>query len=165
MAIAFAVAPVAGQNFGARQPQRVREAFRTGALLCGGLMLLLMVICQWQPDALIRLFSQEREVVEVGAVFLHIISWNFVASGIIFTCSSLFQALGNTMPSLISSATRLVTYALPAIWLSARPGFRLEHVWYLSVGTMVLQLLVSLALLRRELRTRLGTTVPSVVPA
>jgi putative MATE family efflux protein len=166
MAIAFAVAPVAGQNFGARQPERVRETFRTGAIMYGGLMLLLMVICQWQPAALIRLFSQEPEVVNVGAMFLHIISWNFAASGIILTCSSLFQALGNTMPSLISSATRLLTYAVPAIWLSTRPGFRLEHVWYLSVATMVLQLVVTVTLLRKELRARLGAlTSPAPVAA
>src|SRR5262249_50784584 len=33
MAVAFAIAPVAGQNFGARQFERVRETFRQGALI------------------------------------------------------------------------------------------------------------------------------------
>ena len=33
MAVAFAVAPVAGQNFGAHQYARVRETFRTAAIL------------------------------------------------------------------------------------------------------------------------------------
>lgn len=156
MAIAFAAAPVAGQNFGARLPDRVRETARTAAMMSAVLMLSLTLICHWRPEALIRLFSQEAQVVEVGATFLRIISWNFAASGIIFTCSSLFQALGNTMPSLISSATRLVTYAVPAIWLSMQPGFKIEHVWYLSVATMVLQLFVSGWLLRNLMRTQLG---------
>jgi putative MATE family efflux protein len=156
MAIAFAAAPVAGQNYGARLPQRVRETFTTAAFMCGGLMLLLMVVCQWAPEALIMLFSREPEVVRVGAMFLHIISWNFAASGIIFTCSSMFQALGNTVPSLISSATRLITYAVPAVWLSTQPGFELEHVWYLSVATMVLQTVISLWLLRNQMRTQLA---------
>jgi Na+-driven multidrug efflux pump len=115
-----------------------------------------MVVCQWRPEALISLFSQEPEVVRVGATFLHIISWNFAASGVIFTCSSLFQALGNTLPSLISSATRLVTYAVPAIWLAMQAGFRIEQVWYLSVATMVLQTVISLWLLRNQMRTQLG---------
>jgi MATE family, multidrug efflux pump len=155
MAIAFAAAPVAGQNFGARQPERVRETFRTAAIMSAALMLALMVLCQWRPEALIALFSQEPEVVRVGALFLHIISWNFAASGIIFTCSSLFQALGNTLPSLTSSATRLITYAVPAIWLSTQPGFRIEQVWYLSVATMALQMVISLWLLRNQMRTQL----------
>jgi Na+-driven multidrug efflux pump len=119
-------------------------------------MLALTLLCQWRPEALIRIFSQEPEVVRVGALFLSIISWNFVAQGIIFSCSSMFQALGNTVPSLISSATRLATYAIPAIWLAAQPGFRIEQVWHLSVATVALQTLVSVLLLRAQLRTQLA---------
>jgi Na+-driven multidrug efflux pump len=155
MAIAFAAAPVAGQNFGARHPERVRETFRTAVMMCTGLMFLLMLVMQWRPDALIRLFSKEPEVVDVGSQFLHIISWNFVLSGVIFTCSSMFQALGNTLPSLYSSATRLITYSVPLIWVSTQPWFQLVHVWYFSVGTVILQTIVSVVLLQKQLRTRL----------
>ncbi len=156
LAIAFAAAPVAGQNFGAKHPHRVRETFRSAALLCAVLMFILTLLCQWQPRALIGWFSPEPEVIRVGAVFLSIISWNFVLSGIIMTCSSLFQALGNTLPSLLSSATRMITYAVPAIWLSTRPDFILEQVWYLNVATVVLQVIISLVLLRREMRGKLA---------
>ena len=164
MAIAFAAAPVAGQNFGARQPERVRETFKSAVTLCTALMFVLMLACQWRPDAMIRLFSQEPEVVDVGSQFLHIISWNFVLSGIIFTCSSMFQALGNTLPSLYSSATRLITYSVPLVWVSTQPWFQLVHVWYLSVGTVILQMIVSLVLLQRQLRTRLNLISPATVP-
>ncbi len=161
MAIAFAAAPVAGQNFGARQPERVRETFKSAVTLCTALMFVLMLLCQWQPDAMVRLFSKEPEVIDVGSQFLHIISWNFVLSGVIFTCSSMFQALGNTLPSLYSSATRLITYSVPLIWVSTQPWFQLVHVWYLSVGTVILQMVVSLVLLQKQLRTRLGSIVAS----
>lgn len=42
--------------------------------------------------------------------------------------------------------------ALPALWLSSRPGFELKQLWYLSVATVACQALLSLWLLRRELR-------------
>jgi putative MATE family efflux protein len=157
MAIAFAAAPVAGQNFGARQPERVRETFRSAVKMCTALMFVLMLLCQWRPDAMIRVFSNDPEVIDVGSQFLHIISWNFVLSGIIFTCSSMFQAMGNTLPSLYSSATRLITYSVPLIWVSTQPWFRLEHVWFLSVGTVMLQTVVSFLLLQKQLRARLAT--------
>ena len=165
MAIAFAAAPVAGQNFGARQPERVRETFRAAVKLCTALMLVLMLLCQWRPDAMIRLFSQEPQVIDIGSQFLHIISWNFVLSGIIFTCSSMFQALGNTLPSLYSSATRLITYSVPLIWVSTQPWFRLEHLWFLSVGTVMLQTVVSFTLLQKQMRTRLGAITAAPVAA
>ena len=165
MAIAFAAAPVAGQNFGARQPERVRETFRAAVKLCTGLMLVLMLLCQWRPDAMIRLFSNEPQVIDIGSQFLHIISWNFVLSGIIFTCSSMFQALGNTLPSLYSSATRLVMYSLPLLWVSSQPWFKLEHLWFLSVGSVMLQTIVSFTLLQKQMRTRLSTITAAPVAA
>lgn len=155
LAIAFAAAPVAGQNFGARQPARVRETFRTTAIMCSAVMLVLMILCQWHPDVLVRVFSKDEEVILVGSVFLSIVSWNFVMAGLNTTCSSLFQALGNTVPALFSSGTRVLTFVLPTIWLSSQPWFELEHMWYLNVATVVLQTLIALALLRREMRMRL----------
>jgi putative MATE family efflux protein len=155
MAIAFAVAPVAAQNFGARNAARVRRTFRDGALMGAGLMLVVAVLCRSYAPGLIGFFTRDAAVVAVGVEFLRVLAWNFVLSGLIFTCSGMFQALGNTWPAIASSATRLVTFALPALWLSHRAGFRIEQVWYLSVATVALQTLTSLWLLRGELRDRL----------
>jgi putative MATE family efflux protein len=155
MAIAFAVAPIAGQNFGARKPDRVRETFRSAALIGSGLMLVLTLMCQWQPQWFIHFFTHDPQVVEVGAQFLHIISWNFVASGLIFTCSGVFQALGNTWPALFSTGSRLLTFAIPALWLSRQSGFQIQQVWYLSVATVALQVVISLLLVRQQFRSRL----------
>lgn len=162
MALAFATAPLAGQNIGAGLPDRAWEAFRRAAVMGSVLMLGLTLLCQWQPEWFIRQFTTEGEVITVGGDFLRIISWNFVASGIIFTCSGMFQALGNTVPSLISGASRLVTFMIPAVWLSTRPGFALRQVWYVSVVTVALQALTSLWLLRRELRRVAGSSALAV---
>lgn len=164
MALAFATAPLAGQNIGAGHPARAWEAFRKAAVLGSVLMLSLTLLCQWQPGWFIARFTTEAEVITVGEDFLRIISWNFVASGIVFTCSGMFQALGNTLPSLISGVSRLVTFVIPAVWLSTRPGFAIRHVWYLSMVTVALQALTSLWLLRRELRKRTSAgPVPQAV--
>jgi putative MATE family efflux protein len=164
MAVAFAVAPVAGQNFGARHYARVRATFWRAAILSSVLMLAITLVCQWRPQWFIEAFSRQPDVVAVGAPYLRIISWNFIASGLIFTCSGVFQGIGNTWPSLISSASRLLTFVLPAVVLSMLPGFSITEVWYLSVATVTLQALTSLALLRREFRRRL-TTPPEAAGA
>jgi putative MATE family efflux protein len=157
MAIAFAVAPLAGQNYGARKMERVRETFRVASLQSIVVMLAVMVLCQWQPDALVRFFSTEPEVVAVGALFLKLISWNFAMGAVTFVCSGLFQALGNTLPALASSLVRLFVYALPAIWLTTQPGYKIEHIWYLSIFAAVTQLSVSVMLLRKQMRLQLGS--------
>jgi len=164
MAIAFAVTPVAGQNFGAHKYARVRESFRSAAILSSVLMIGITLVCQWRPEWFIYFFTRQPEVVAVGAPYLRIISWNFVATGLIFTCSGMFQALGNTWPSLFSSASRLVTFVVPAVLLSRQPHFTLTEVWYLSVATVSLQAVLSLVLLLREFRRRLVGTAMALGP-
>jgi putative MATE family efflux protein len=162
MAVAFAAAPIAGQNFGARKPERVRETFKwtVGASIV--LMLALTVFCQFGSHLLMHIFTHEEAVVAVGATMLTITSWNFAANGIIFSCSSMFQGLGNTWPTIGSSVIRLFIFIVPVVWLSKQPDFKLEHVWYLSVCSMFLQAVVSLVLIRREFGRKLG---PVAVPA
>jgi putative MATE family efflux protein len=154
MAVAFAASPVAGQNVGAGNGPRVRETFRMAALIGSAVMLLATIISQTQSDKMLALFTNEAPAIAVGAMFLHIASFNFVAQGVIFTCSGMFQALGNTIPSLISGATRLIIFAVPALWLSHRPGFTMQQVWWLGVGTVTMQAVFSWWLLRRELDKR-----------
>ena len=94
-------------------------------------------------------------MVAVGSEYLRITALNFVASGLIFVASSMFQAMGNTIPALATSALRILLVAIPAFILSRSPGFELHWIWYLSVATIVVQMTASLLLLRREFRLRL----------
>ena len=163
MAVAFAAAPLAGQNVGAGHGERVRATFRSAAVISCGVMLVLTLICQLRSDLFIRFFTHEEPVVAIGADYLRIISWNFIASGLIFTCSGIFQALGNTIPSLVSSATRIVTFAVPAIVISQRQGFTLRQLWWLSVATVTFQALFTLWLCRRAIAGRFGLMPTPVV--
>jgi putative MATE family efflux protein len=155
VALGFAVAPVAGQNYGARLGARVRETFRTAAVLVSIMMAAVGLVLWAVPEPIVRLFTADPDAVRVGVEYMRIIVWNFVASGLVFVGSSTFQALGNTLPPLIASAGRLACLAPPILWLAGRPGFALRHVWYLSVASIVLQAAVVLWLLRREFRRRL----------
>jgi MATE family, multidrug efflux pump len=155
VALGFAVAPVAGQNFGAHHPDRVRKTFTSAASLAGGVMLLFALLCHVAPDAMIRFFSKDPQVVAVGDEYLRIVSWNFIASGIIFVGSSMFQAIGNTIPPLVTSFLRLVLVGVPIVLLSRHPGFTLRWIWYLSVASVTVQMVINLLLLRREFNLRL----------
>jgi Na+-driven multidrug efflux pump len=164
MAIAFAAGPIAGQNFGAGQSARVRETFAKAVMLNFATMGLVTLLLQWRPEVLIAFFTPEAEVRQVGADFLRIISWTFLAQGVVFTCSGIFQGLGNTRPALLSSAVRLATFVPLAVWLATRPEFELEQVWYVSVATVELQAAVSYSLLRGQFRRRVGDVAAVRLP-
>ncbi len=155
ISIALAAGAIAGQNFGAGNSARVRRTFRTVLLLVTAVMVGFTIPAQWRPEFFVAGFTHDTETLAVGVLFLRMVSLNNVAQGVNFVCSSMFQGLGNTRPVLISSGTRLMTNTLPLIFLSAVPGFRIEHAWYLSIATTTLQACLSLWLLRLEFRKRL----------
>ena len=155
VALGIAVAPVAGQNFGARHGERVRETFRSGALMATALMAIATTVCYLAPTALIRVFSSDAEVIHVGSDYLRILAWSFVASGLIFVASSMFQGLGHTIPPLMASFGRMLVVSIAVIVMSRTPGFELRWIWYLSAIAVWLHLGANLLLLRRELRLRL----------
>ena len=164
VALGFAVAPVAGQNFGAGLPDRVKATFKDASLMAAGVMLLLAVATHVAPATLMGIFTGDPAVVRVGEEYLSIISYNYVASGLIFVASSMFQAMGNTVPALVSSATRIAIIAIPAVMLSRLPGFELHTIWYLSVFAVFVQLALSMYLLRREFSRRLSVPPPQAPP-
>jgi Na+-driven multidrug efflux pump len=110
---------------------------------------------------MMQVFSPAPAVIDVGEEYLHVIAWNFVPSGVIFVSSSMFQAMGNTLPSLITSAFRIVLISVPILLLANARGFTLLWVWYISVAGVFVQLGLNLLLLRREFRIRL-TAEPAV---
>jgi len=155
VALGFAVAPVAGQNFGGRKPDRVRQTFRSAVLMAAGAMLGFMLLVMATAHRLVEFFSADPQVIAVGSDYLRTLSWTFVMSGIVFVGSSMFQAMGNTMPALIASFTRIVLVAIPAVLFTRMAGFELRWIWYLSVAAGTVQLILNLTLLHREFRRKL----------
>jgi putative MATE family efflux protein len=163
MAVAFATAPIVGQNFAAGKFARVRETFALATLIGGCIMVMLTLFCQWSSAWVIHAFTKDPIALAVGSQYLTVVSWNFLASGFVFTCSAVFQGLGHTMPVVLSSASRVLSFVAPALWLAALPDFQLIQLWYVSVASTTLQAVLSLWLVRGEFRRR--APVPAMARA
>ena len=155
LALGFAVAPVAGQNFAAGKGDRVRAAFKAAAAMAAAGMLAVAIVISLAAALLMRIFTTDPEVISVGVQYLRIVAITTVASGVTFVTSSMFQALGNTMPSLATSSLRMLASVIPAIILARMAGFQLSWIWYTSAVAVVIQMMLNLALLRREFRLKL----------
>ena len=166
VALAFAAGPVAGQNVGARLADRVRTTFRSAVGMAAGLTAISAVLSYVEAERFMRIFTSDPQVVRIGVEYLQIAAWSFVTSGVVFVSSSMFQALGNAVPPLITSVSRITLVAIPIIILSQRPGFDLRTIWYISVCGTALQMVANVVLLQREFHKRfapqLATDHPSL---
>jgi putative MATE family efflux protein len=155
VAVGMANAPIVGQNFSAKHPIRVRESFWAACAVGSVVMLLLTALCQAKPTAIVSLFSKQDDVVAVAAGYLRLISTTFVATGLIFASTSMFQGLGNTRPPFLSSIIRLFVFTVPVVLLLSR--LTLQDIWLISAGSIWVQAISNLWFLRTELRAKLAT--------
>jgi putative MATE family efflux protein len=160
LAISFAATPIGGQNFGAQNAARVRETFRVCLLYLGAVMVACFAFIQVMAEPFARVFTNDAEVVASAVLVLTYLSWNFLPSSVTMSCSSMFQAMGNTWPSFASTGVRIATFAIPAVWMARQPWFELRHIFLLSVATVFVQAAVSYLWLRREFARRLIFSAP-----
>jgi putative MATE family efflux protein len=156
MAISFAIGPMVGQNFGAGLPGRVREVFHSGLWTGTIVMLAVTIFLQIDPYVLVSVFTPDEAVIVVGGEFLKLTSLNFIAQGIVFTCSGMFQGLGHTRPALMSSAFRLALFIPLSLFMASRADFVIHDIWYVSVFSVWMQACLSVWLVQRELKARMA---------
>lgn len=155
IALAFAGSAVAGQNYGAKLPARVRECHRASTIIAVTTCTVLMLPMLLFPTQIMRLFSDDPSVLDYGTDFLRMLPWNLVASAFIFPCFSIFNGFGNTVPSLIASASRIGFIIVAVSWLATLPDFRIHEVWQLSIVGTILQAVLNLWFVRRAFRKHL----------
>lgn len=134
--------PIMSYNYGARRADRVHKTIRLAALYAEGIMLVGFLIFQFLPGRLLGLFDASPDMMSIGIVALRAISPHFLLAGIDIVLSSVFQALGNGVFSLITSVCRQLAVLLPAAYLLSRTG-RLELVWWAFVIAEVFSLALS----------------------
>ena len=120
--------PIIAYNYGAKNLERMRKTTKLAAISATVLMLIGLAVMQAVPDKLLLLFKADENMLGIGVSALRIISMSFVFAGFGIVISSVFQALGNGMYSLILSFIRQVVVLLPVAWLMSLTG-RLELVW------------------------------------
>lgn len=165
MALCFAAGAIVGQNLGAQRPDRVRATFWLCLRYAITTAAVFVVLFHIAPHWLIEPFSADPAVIVAGSDFLRLISWNLIGSAVVFACFGMFSGVGDTRPSLISSAVRIGLILLPATWLAQRDGFVPLWIWYLSVAATAVQAALNLWFLRGRLRHLRSDRGPAVAAA
>lgn len=125
--------PIVAYNYGARKPQRIVSTIKLSVLYAVGIMLLGLAAFQLVPDVLLGMFlsaeDASTDLITIGVPALRTISYSFLFAGFCIVCSSVFQALGHGVLSLVVSVVRQLMVLLPvALLLSKAHG--LDAVWW-----------------------------------
>ncbi|SFR93454.1 MATE family efflux transporter [Anaeromicropila populeti] len=121
--------PIIAYNYGARKRKRIIDTIKLGLLIAEGIMLAGVIIFQLVPGQLLHWFDDTGQLGEIGVLAFRIISTSFLFAGFCITLSSVFQAFGDGLYSMIVSIGRQLIVLLPTAYLLAKL-FGLNAVWY-----------------------------------
>lgn len=145
--------PIVAYNYGARKKKRIYHTITLSSIIAVGIMLIGMIIFQLIPGPLLMLFDASKDMLKIGIPALRRISLSFVFAGFSIVISSVFQALGNGVYSLIMSIARQIVIILPVAYLFAKM-YGVDMVWYSYPIAEIATVILCAFLLKRILRIK-----------
>lgn len=121
--------PILSYNYGAVKYDRIKKAVKLAMACAIAYMIVGLIVFQIMPDKLLMIFSVNSSVMSIGVAALKIISLSFLFAGVGIIGSTVFQAIGNPVHSLIMSVLRQLVIILPAAFLLSFLG-NVDYVWW-----------------------------------
>ncbi|WP_257453575.1 MATE family efflux transporter [Archangium lipolyticum] len=141
----MAISTLAGQNLGAGHHGRVREIFTWGCLFSGAITLVISAAAVLFPEPLLRVFTTDAVVIELGTSYLHIVGACYVLFGLVFVSNGIINGAGATMITTFISLLSLWVIRVPgAYWLSRQMN-SVKGVWYAIAFSFFVSLACSMA--------------------
>ena len=112
-ALASSVAPFVGQNWGAKQDERVREGLSIAYRFCLFWGVVCFIILGLFGANLVGLINDDDQLIEAAGWFMVIVPISFGLMGVGQVAASVFIALGKPMPPTILSILRTVVVYIP----------------------------------------------------
>ncbi len=126
--IAQAFSTITGFNYGANNFIRVKQVLKEAFIWTTIISALSFILIFGFPELLMKIFSSDSNMINIGVLPIRIISVFFITLGVQIIGGSFFQAIGKAIPALILNISRQVIFLIPAIIIM--PNFLgLNGVW------------------------------------
>ena len=120
---------IVSYNYGAQNKKRLTKTIKLAIMYAVCIMFIGIMLFQFIPDVLLRLFDASDHMLEIGIPALRVISLSFAFAGICIVISSSLQALGHGFLSMMISITRQLIILLPSAYILAKFG-GIHAVWW-----------------------------------
>lgn len=136
-----ALTTIISYNFGAKNPNRIREAMKKGTIIAVSIMLMGTILFQIAPKLLLMMFKPSEDFLAIGIPALRTMAIIFPFAGLSIVVTSLFQSVGRAYYSLIVSLIRQIIIIVPTGYILSH-YFKLKGVWWAfplaEIGALVM---------------------------
>lgn len=142
------IVPIIAYNYGAQHHRRITNTIRGALIIAVTIMAVGIVLFETIPGQLFDMFSASGEMRRMGIVALRLIAPSFIGAAFAITLSSVFQAFGSAVYSMLVSFSRQIIVFLPAAFLLSRTG-NVDNVWWCFIIAEFMSVAMSLFFMRR----------------
>lgn len=116
-AFGSAVSAMTAQNLGAGQVKRTKKILYYGILYSLVFGIIATVYCQFYPETLTAIFSNDQDVIEVAGLYLKSFSIDCIMVSFVFCLNGYFSGQGKSTISLIHSLIATFVFRIPLTYL------------------------------------------------
>ena len=109
--------PIAGYNYGASHPLRLKEVYTLTRRINMLIGLVGAVLALTLPHAMLRMFTKEEELIQIGIPAMRFMLVMFPLVGFTITNSNFFQSIDKPWIAIVTSLSRQVLFLIPMIYL------------------------------------------------
>ena len=148
LGIAISLTTIVGMFFGAKEYEKLVSIVKYGISRAVYITIISVAILFILADRILPLFSDDPEVLNIGITYLRVIILAYPAVGLSVICSRICQALGEGMPLLVTTITRVLIITAPLSYYFYITGKPIEWVWYAQVFAILIAATISFGFLR-----------------
>lgn len=143
--------PILAYNYGAGKIDRIKKTIKYSVCYAVGILGAGFLVFQIVPGSLLKLFDASQEMLRIGIPALRIISISFLFAGFCIVVSSVCQALGTSIYSLIVSVARQLLVLVPVAYVMSLTG-NIDLVWLSFPIAEVVSLILCIIFLKITLK-------------
>jgi putative MATE family efflux protein len=150
------IVPIVAYNYGAKYKNRIIQSIKLCTFIALAIMMVGLLIFVLFPVQLLNMFTPNEEMLKIGVPALRIIALHFPLAAIGITFTSVFQAFGRGLLSMVTSFMRQLIGLLPAAWLLSLTG-NVNNIWWAFPIAEMVSLIACVFAMKNVYKTQIKT--------
>lgn len=146
--------PIAGYNYGAKNPQRVLSSIYTSIRYAMTLAAIILVLILSFSGKVVSAFTSDLQLIEESSFALVFVFMMSPLIAVQMVGSGYFQAIGKALPALLLTLTKQGFFLIPLVLIMPK-FFGVNGIWYSFPIADILSAMVTWIFLQKEIKSTL----------
>lgn len=136
------------QFWGRQDIPNLRRVLGLSLIISISASLIFLLLSQFFPETILRIYSEDAEVIKLGTQYIRTFSWTFLFFAVTFSFAMVMRSTGNVkLPTYVSVGALLVSTFLSYVLIFGKFGFPEVGIQGVAIAAVIARALECLALL------------------